>query len=61
MSINDLKIGGRYNFKHQPERLIYIGAYGLWHQFGKTESPLTVWAEILERDINIMIEETTEA
>lgn len=59
MDASDLKIGDRYNFKYQPERLIYIGTYGPWHQFVKVERPSSVWSEILESDLK-MIEETIE-
>jgi hypothetical protein len=38
------KVGGRYNWKGQPERLIYVGynrsGNGYWHQFAKIEKPV---------------------
>ena len=52
-----MKIRGLYNFIGQEERLIYIGREGSWHQFAKISSPQEVWAEVLERDLNL-IEET---
>lgn len=55
----DLKVGGRYNFKHQLERLIYMGQAGNWYQFRKVDKP-EIWAEILETDLHL-IEETRES
>jgi hypothetical protein len=56
-----LVIGEKYNFKHQSERLIYIGknfsGNGYWHQFAKTEEPDIVWSEMLDSDLH-MIERT---
>ena len=50
-------INGRYNWKHQSERLIYLGKKGSWHQFALTREPDVVWCEVLERDLD-MFEET---
>lgn len=54
---------GRYNFKSQPERLIYLGhnlsGNGYWHQFAKVDNVEVVWAEMLDSDLN-MIEETKD-
>lgn len=58
-----LKIGGRYNWIGQPERLVYIGRYGIgrygnWHQFEKVDEPMQgVWCEVLDSDL-YMLEET---
>lgn len=52
-----MKIGGKYNWKHQKERLIYIGTWGVWHQFALVDEPDQVWCEVLESDLD-MIEET---
>ena len=45
-----MKIGKRYNWKNQPERLVYLGdnlsCNGYWHQFAKVESPDVVWCEV---------------
>jgi hypothetical protein len=58
--VSALTIGGKYNFKHQPERLNYIGknwsGNGYWHQFEKVGEQ-GVWCELLDRDLH-MIEET---
>ena len=56
-----LEKGVRYNFKNQPERLIYLGenwsGNGFWHQFALVDSPDGVWAEMLESDL-VNIQET---
>ena len=52
----DLVYGGKYNFKHQPERLKYIGKHEGWHQFEKA-GVHGVWCELLDSDLH-MIEET---
>lgn len=58
-----LKFGNKYNWKYQPERLIYKGynfsGNGYWHQFAKVESPGVVWCEVQTADL-AMIEETKE-
>ena len=57
-----LKIGGRYNWKNQSERLIYLGnnwsGNGYWHQFKKVDAPEAVWCECLDSDLG-GIEEST--
>lgn len=55
----NMKLDGRYNWKNQPERLIYIGRKGLWHQFVKVDNPRMVWCEVLTEDLN-RLEETKE-
>ena len=56
-----MKVGDKYNFRGQPERLVYLGnnwsGNGYWHQFAKVESPNDVWAEMLDSDLK-NIEET---
>jgi len=55
-----LTIGSAYNWINQPERLIYMGKKGVWHQFRRTKDPeWKVWCEILTEDLH-MIEETKE-
>lgn len=50
-----MKIGGRYNWKNQPERLIYLGhnwsGDGYWHQFAKVDAPDVVWCEVKTYDL----------
>lgn len=60
-----MKIGGRYNWKGQEERLSYMGCRRYpgdsrgWHQFEKVDCPGIVWCEVLEADLP-MLEETVE-
>jgi hypothetical protein len=53
-----MRVQGKYNFKHQSERLIYIGknfsGNGYWHQFAKVEEPEVVWAELLDSDLHMV-------
>lgn len=49
--------GGCYNWINQPERLVYVGKKGSWHQFKKIGDPREVWCELLDSDLH-MIEET---
>lgn len=43
-------IGGRYNWKGQLERLVYLGynfsGNGYWHQFALVDNPTKVWCEV---------------
>ena len=50
--------GGRYNWRGQPERLIYLGKYRGWHQFKNIGDPREVWCEVLDEDLR-MLEEMT--
>jgi hypothetical protein len=51
-----MKIGGKYNWKGQPERLMYIGynfsGNGYWHQFEKVDEPGVVWCEVLDDQLS---------
>ena len=46
-------IGGLYNWKGHPERLVYMGArrdpggQRTWHRFAKVETPEVCWSEVL--------------
>ena len=57
MKKENLKFLGRYNWKHQPERLLYVGSIiypgdrRRWYQFALTEKPDEVWSEVLESDL----------
>lgn len=48
--MTEFKIGGKYNWKNRPERLVYMGiklyTNGEWHQFSLIESPDKVWCEV---------------
>lgn len=52
-----LRVGGRYNWKGQPERLAYMGVKRYpgdrrtWHQFEKVDAPGVVWCEVLDPDL----------
>lgn len=52
-----MKIGGKYNWIGQPDRLIYLGKAGSWHQFKKIGDHREVWCEVLTQDLD-SIEET---
>ena len=58
-----MNIGGKYNWKNQSERLVYLGynwsSDGYWHQFATIEYPDEIWCEVLEVDIN-MLEESSD-
>lgn len=54
-----MKRGGLYNWKGQPERLIYMGKVGCWHQFALIDRPYTIWCEVLDADLG-SIEETVQ-
>jgi hypothetical protein len=53
-----LVIGNRYNWKNQPERLVYVGMCeprnGRWHQFAKVGRPSVVWCEVLPEDLHML-------
>ena len=61
-AITPLK-GGLYNWKGQPERLVYMGtrrypgSQSTWHQFAKVEAPHMCWSEVLTSEL-AMLEET---
>lgn len=42
-----MRIGGKYNWKGQPERLKYLGKNGVWNQFEKIEAPASCGAKCL--------------
>lgn len=48
-------IGEPYNWKNQPERLVYLGVKyypdGPWHQFAKVEAPNVVWSEVRDYEL----------
>lgn len=57
MMTEAMKMGGRYNWKNQPERLVYIGrsrapGQSYWHQFEKVDEPGVVWCEVLDFDLH---------
>ena len=60
MKLSDMKVGNKYNFKHQSERLVYIGnnfsGNGYWHQFEKVSDQGVVWCEILGSELHLIEE-----
>jgi hypothetical protein len=54
-----MKRGGAYNWKNQPDRLIYLRRFNGWHQFKKIGDPREVWCEVRDEDLH-MLEETAE-
>lgn len=59
-----MRIGGKYNWKGQPERLIYLGMQqfwgdGRWYQFALVDEPNKVWCEVRGADLD-SLEETVE-
>ena len=57
MKAEDLKINGRYNWKNQPERLVYLGKVQNhsqcpgWFQFARVNAPNHRWCEVREYDL----------
>lgn len=66
MKKEDLKIHGRYNWKNQPERLMYVGSRTYpgdprrWYQFELVSKPGDVWSEVLESDLESFEETQAE-
>lgn len=58
-----MNIGGRYNWKGQKERLVYLGhncsGNGHWHQFALVDNPGVIWCEVKTSDLHL-IEETED-
>jgi hypothetical protein len=52
-----MKIGAKYNWIGQAEKLVYLGRAGVWHQFALIDEPEKIWCEVLTEDLR-MIEET---
>ena len=50
-----MKVGAKYNWIGQLERLIYLGksngGFGRWHQFAKVDCPSVIWCEVLDEDL----------
>jgi len=47
--------GEHYNWKNQPERLVYLGhrsGNGHWHQFRKVDDPRPVWCEVTDGELH---------
>ena len=56
-TLGPLRIGGKYNWRNQPDRLTYMGVKRHpgdrrdWHQFEKVQAPGIVWCEVLDEDL----------
>ena len=50
-------VGRFYNWKNEPERLVYLGKRGCWHQYALVSEPNEVWCEVLQESL-VMLEET---
>lgn len=63
MKPDELQLRGKYNWRNQSERLIYLGhnfsGNGYWYQFALVENPGKVWCELLSESLQ-HIEETKE-
>ena len=59
LEAESLEIGGRYNFKLQPERLVYVGKKSAWHQFTRIGYDAFIWCELLGPEI-CLLEETVD-
>jgi hypothetical protein len=55
-----MKIGGEYNFIEGSEKLVYLGKEGCWNQFALVSEPNSVWAEVLDCDLQL-IQETKDS
>lgn len=55
MTPDQLRVGGRYNWRGQEERLYYVGPEvypdGIWHQFAKVGEEL-IWCEVRASDLH---------
>lgn len=56
-----MNIGDRYNWKNQPERLVYTGKSGPWFKFAKVERPGVNWCQVLQDDLHMLEETKSEA
>lgn len=52
-----MQVGGRYKWKHQDERLVYLGVEWsgdrFWHQFALVIDPGEVWCEVPSSDLHL--------
>lgn len=51
VNASNIEVGEKYKWKHQEERLIYLGKQGLWHQFALVEELNNVWSEVLDDEL----------
>jgi hypothetical protein len=60
MKPNEMIKGQTYHWTHDPHtRLTYIGnnwsGNGYWHQFEKVSDPGSVWCEILDSELPLIV------
>jgi hypothetical protein len=60
LEAESLEIGGGYNFKCQPERLVYVGKKSAWHQFTRIGYDAFIWCILLDSEI-CLLEETVDS
>ena len=49
-----LEYGEKYNWVNQPERLVYLGKLGVWHQFALVKNTSKFWCEVLDEDLHMI-------
>ena len=49
----NLETGNKYKWKHETQRLVYVGKCGVWYQFA-LENTDELWCEVLQQDLSIM-------
>lgn len=55
LSASNISKGGAYNWKSQPERLVYLGMCGVWHQFALVgDEKQKIWCEVLSSDLRML-------
>ena len=59
LKAEDLVPGGLYNWKYQPERLVYVGKVypsSPWYMFEKVNERGIIWCEALDEDMHMLEE-----
>lgn len=58
MEASDMILHEEYNFKHQQEKLKYVGynfsGNGYWHQFELISEPNVIWSEMQDSDLQMI-------
>jgi hypothetical protein len=55
----ELERGKFYNWKHQPERLVYLGKADLWNCFALVGTE-KIWCEVHDCDLHMMEETVSQ-
>lgn len=57
IGVGTMQVGGRYKWKHQDERLVYLGVEWsgnrFWHQFALVDDLAKVWCEVPSSDLHM--------